>query len=362
MTTFAPGKTVGFWRRLHCWLAYTLGAVFVIQGLSGSMMVLGEPIDAWINPELTPGKHSVPLVEMADALDRQYPNAVGLGVKRQDKTGQLVLGFWPEPDPLIPSERNYRLARMNISTGKVVSVNTYGSFPHSRYDVLAYLYAIHTNLTLGAVGRFLLIFTTLGLLLLLVAGIINWRNRRKWLKYKKQADIVDTPWAKWHRKLGLSSVAVLIVLLSSGLALQYETLLDPSFSYQSKDRVGQEHRLPLRKAWQAATRKYPDAKAMLIMSPFWEGGTFRIDLIPKSGKEAGKTVELFLDAYSARILHERTSDDRKGLAYWVGLLEPLHGGSILGVPGEILAFLAGLVPLMMLLLGRAGARKLRHKL
>lgn len=350
---------VVFWQKLHRWLAYSLGAVFIVQGISGSLMVLGGPLDAWLNPDMVSEAPKKPLVEMANDLERMHPGVVGVGVKQQDEAGQLILGFWPEPDPLVPESRNYRLARISASSGEIVSVNTFGQPPQSNYDMLAYLYAIHSNLTLGAVGRFLLIFSTLGLLLLIVAGTVNFVNRRRAIQHKPVEQIVDSAAGKWHRRTGLLSGWVLAILLASGLALQYETLLDPSFSYVSEDRQGDESRLPLGAAWQAAEAEYPGAEARLIMAPFWPGGTFRIDLIPAKGPLAGETVELFLDAYSARVLDVRTDDNRSGIAYFVALLEPLHGGTILGKPGEAIAFIAGLLPLVMLPLGVVAVRRRR---
>ncbi len=348
-----------FWQKLHRWLAYSLGAIFIVQGISGSLMVLGGPLDTWLNPDMVSEAPKKLLVEMANDLERMHPGAVGVGVKQQDNAGQLILGFWPEPDPLIPESRNYRLARFNASSGEIVSVNTFGNPPQSNYDILAYIYAIHSNLTLGAVGRFLLIFSTLALLLLIVAGTLNFVNRRRAIQNKPIEQIVDSTAGKWHRRTGLLSGWVLAILLVSGLALQYETLLDPSFSYLSEDRKNDEPRLPLEAAWKAAEARYLGAEARLIMAPFWPGGTFRVDLIPVQGYLAGETVELFLDAYSARVLDERTDDNRRGIAYVVALLEPIHGGSILGKPGEAIAFIAGLLPLLMLILGFAAVRHRR---
>ena len=147
-------------------------------------MALGKPLDAWINPDMVTSGKTVPLMEMADALDKQYPQEVALGVKRVDENSQLVIGFWP-------------------------------------------------------------------------------------------------------------------------------------------------------------------------------GGTFRVEMVPRSGDLAGKTVGIFLDAYSAQILYEHTSDQREGLIGLVALPEPLHGGVILGAFGGALAFLAGLLPLMMLPLGWLAVRRLQ---
>lgn len=353
-------------RGLHRWLAWLFGALFVLQGLTGSLLVVSGPLDAWLNPNMAVAtERRVPLATMAAQLERQHAGTVGLGVKQGDDAGQLIMGFWPEPDPLVPSERRWRLARLHPGSGAAVAVQAFGDWPRSRYDALGFLYAVHSNLTLGAVGKFIQIGAALALLVLLAAGVANVVNRRRALRGKPAHLVFDSPAARWHRRLGLASAFVLAVLLASGLALQFETVLDPSFSYRSQDGRDGQPRLPLQAAWVAAERLYPGAQARLIMAPFVPGGTFRVDLIPASGPLAGQTVELFLDAYSARLLRQRDEQGRRGLDWLVGLLEPLHGGAILGLPGEVLALVAGCVPLLMLATGlwlrrrRSGSRHMR---
>lgn len=344
-----PGRSVRIWRGLHRWLAWLFGALFVLQGLSGSLLVVSGPLDAWLNPDMAvvPGQR-VGLASMAAQLEQQHPGAVGLGVKQGDDAGQLIMGFWPEPDPLVPSERGWRLARLNPASGKAVAVQAFGDWPRTRYDVLGFLYAVHSNLTLGAIGKFIQIGAALALLVLLTAGVANVVNRRRALRGKPAHLVFDSRVARWHRCMGLASAFVLAVLLASGLALQFETVLDPSFSYRSEDGQEGQSRLPLQAAWAAAERVHPGAQARLLLAPFVPGGTFRVDLIPATGPSAGQTVELFLDAYSARLLHQRDEQSRRGIDWFVGLLEPLHGGAILGLPGEALALVAGCVPLLML--------------
>lgn len=341
----APARHRGFrWRALHRWLAYVFGAFFIVQGLSGSLLVLSDPLDDWLNPELTvPAAQRVPLVEMADALERQHPGAVGIGVTQIDEAGRLTTGFWPTPDPLIPSERRYWLARLHPGTGEALAVMPYGAWSLDRRDLIGLLYALHTSLTLGAVGKLLQIVSACFLLLLLWAGLLALLHRRRALRGRASAAIVDSAPARWHRRIGAVGALVLGILLASGLALQFETVLDPSFGYRSEgDATGP--RLTLRQAWTAAQAGHGDAQTRLIMAPFKEGGVFRIDLVPRTGPRAGQTVEVFVDAYSGRVLKERDDSRREGIQRVLGWLEALHGGKILGVSRQALALVAGLLP------------------
>jgi uncharacterized iron-regulated membrane protein len=360
----SPTRGRARWRSLHRWLAYVFGAFFIVQGLSGSLLVLSAPVDAWLNPELdVPAGRRVPLVDMADALEREHPGAVGIGITQIDDAGRLTTGFWPTPDPLIPSERRYRLARLHPGTGEAVTVMAYGAWSFKRQDLIGLLYALHTSLTLGAVGKLLQAVSAVFLLLLLVAGVVTLANRMRALRGKPASQIVDSPPARWHRRLGAVAALVLGILLASGLALQFETVLDPAFGYRSEapaEGTGAATRLTLRQAWQVADARHPNAHTRLIMAPFTEGGVFRVDLVPGTGPLQGGKVEVFIDAFSGRVLKERHEGEREGMQHLLGVLESLHGGTILGVPGQVLALLAGLLPAVFFFTGLAMRRRRRR--
>jgi uncharacterized membrane protein len=40
------------WLTLHLYLGLSLGLVFVIIGLTGSLLVVGQSLDHWLNPTL----------------------------------------------------------------------------------------------------------------------------------------------------------------------------------------------------------------------------------------------------------------------------------------------------------------------
>lgn len=359
-----PGRWRARWRSLHRWLAYIFGAFFIVQGLSGSMLVLSGPVDAWLNPELdVPAGQRVPLVEMADALEREHPGAVGIGITQIDDAGRLTTGFWPTPDPLIPSERRYWLARLHPATGEAVTVMAYGAWSFKRQDLIGLLYALHTSLTLGAVGKLLQAVSAVFLLLLLVAGEVTLANRMRALRGKSPAQIVDSAPARWHRRLGAVAALVLGILLASGLALQFETVLDPAFGYRSEvpaTGASAGARLTLRQAWEVADARHPGAQTRLIMAPFTEGGVFRVDVVPRSGPLQDTKVEVFVDAFSGRVLKERHENEREGIQHVLGILESLHGGTILGVPGQVLALVAGLLPAVLFGTGLAMRRRRRR--
>lgn len=134
------------------------------------------------------------------------------------------------------------------------------------------------------------------------------------------------------------------------MALQFETVLDPSFGYRSEGAAAGQ-RLTLRQAWTAARARHGDADTRLIMAPFMEGGVFRVDLVPRTGPLTGQIVEVFVDAFSGRVLRERHGGEREGIQQALGVLEALHGGKVLGTLVQALALVAGLLPMFLLVTG-----------
>jgi uncharacterized iron-regulated membrane protein len=60
------------------------------------------------------------------------------------------------------------------------------------------------------------------------------------------------------------------------------------------------------------------------------------------------------------VLKERHEGEREGMQHLLGVLESLHGGTILGVPGQVLALLAGLLPAVFFFTGLAMRRRRRR--
>lgn len=341
--------------RLHRLLAWTLGLVFVLQGLSGSLLVVAPSADEWLNPEIAGAAgNEDALLRAADRLDRERPGGIGMGVQREGGDGKLLLAFWSAPDPNIPGERSYRLARLHPDSGETLVERSYGAWPRSRLELFAFVHSVHTNLTVGAVGKFYQIGVALFLLALLASGAKTFVDRRRVLRGKPSRLVRDSGAGRLHRRLGLGAGVLLALMLASGVALQFETVLDRSFALLSQDAG--EHRLSLREAWLAAKRRYPDSRTRLVMTPFVPGGVFRVDLIPTAGPQAGESQEIFVDAVSGRLLAVRNDGDRQGADRLVSLLEPVHGGAILGLGGEIAAWLLGLVPAGMMIGGYLNRR------
>ncbi|WP_430765646.1 PepSY domain-containing protein [Roseateles flavus] len=51
------------------------------------------------------------------------------------------------------------------------------------------------------------------------------------------------------------------------------------------------------------------------------------------------------------MLKERHDGEREGVQRALGILEALHGGKLLGMPGQALALLSGLLPAFLLVTG-----------
>lgn len=346
------------WRalRLHRALAWTLGFLFILQGLSGSLLVIAPSADEWLNPEIAAAAgDEQALLRAADRLDRERPDEFGFGVQHEGGDSKLLLAFWSTPDPNVPGERAYRLARLRPDNGEPLVKRAYGAWPQSRLELLAFVNSIHTNLTVGAIGKFIQIGAAVLLLGLLASGAKTFVDRRRALRGKPAHLVRDSGTGRLHRRLGLTAAPLLALMLASGITLQFETVLDDSFAMRSADR--DERRLSLREAWQAAKAHYPESRTRLVMAPFVPGGVFRVDLNPTSGPKHDETQEIFIDATSGRLLAVSNDGDRQGVDRLVALLEPIHGSAILGGGGEMVVLLLGLAPVAMMVSGFVNRRR-----
>lgn len=343
-------------RLIHRWLGLSVGLLLVVQGLTGAFMAFIPQFDRMINPGFAASYNPAttqPLPQIAEGVWKaRHDKYQGVGVNLASGVPTLMLGFWPQPDPFLPGEIEFRIARIHPTTGAILAEALYGAFPTESLMVPVYIHSWHTTLTSGALGRFTLIGSSLFLLLSILLGVrIWWPGRRRLRQQLSVASVDRNRWAQTlHRFVAPYAAVVLGLLLITGVALQFVITIDPIYAAKSSQPAGRPQINPLR-AWQSAERMFPGAKPLQLGAPFTPSGVFRVELEPVVGPLAGDSVELFVDNYSGEVLRVRDRATASPLEKVLGLLAPLHGGSILGTTGHVLAFIAGFLPLLLLITG-----------
>jgi len=333
-----------------------VGLLFVLQGLTGSFVAFLPEFDRLINPQITQHfdpRTAVPLPQIAENVWRarsgQY-QGVGVGVINGERS--ITAAYWPIPDPRVRGGVDFMLARLDSQSGAILTEGRYGTLSRNRLDFTAYIHALHTTLTVGAIGRYTLIGAGIFLLLSVVVGFrIWWPGRSRLRQQLSPGSVKRSLWAQTVHRFVAPYAGILIALLViTGVALQFGLEIDPVYRQTSSPAAGRPQISPL-KAWAAAEQAFPGAEPHDLGAPFFAGGVFRVILVPAVGKLAGEEIEVFIDNYSGKILRVRSSETASPLEKVLALLVPLHGGAILGLAGHMLAFVVGFMPLLLFVTG-----------
>ncbi|WP_077035840.1 PepSY domain-containing protein [Pelomonas sp. KK5] len=158
------------WLRLHRWIALGLGWLLVLAGLTGATLIVAQPLDRQLHPELFVSRSAVdapavplePLRERAAAefgagaalifrLPREPGDTLQISVKASRWIGTLFV------DPATGQEQGRR--------------SETGSFAGA-------LYKLHSTLLMQDTGKTVLAFAALAYLFMLVTGLVLWWPRQ----------------------------------------------------------------------------------------------------------------------------------------------------------------------------------------
>jgi uncharacterized iron-regulated membrane protein len=158
------------WLRLHRWFALGLGWILILAGLTGTLLIIGQPLDRMAHPELFQARTThaqqaaalTPILARAHEefgskatlrfrLPQETQDSLWLRVQAANWRGTIYL------DPVTGQEQGRRGETEGF-------VNT--------------LFKLHSTLLLDANGKAILAWTTLAYVLLLLTGVILWWPKR----------------------------------------------------------------------------------------------------------------------------------------------------------------------------------------
>jgi len=348
----------GFVRRVHLWMGLTFGALFVLLGITGSVLVFYPEIDAALHPEIREQAPRPADWDRALATVRAaYPDKAGAW--RFEVTaghGAIPARYYNPPET---SGRAFAPMMVWLSPdgGQVLRRDYWGDY------AMTFLYDLHYRLLLGAVGGTSLGVAGLVLLLLQLSGLWAWWPRGslgKALDYKRGA-AQSRRLRDQHKLAGLGSLALLFVLTLTGVMLELPrqsdallaALVGPLEHVPAPVSTGWTGRqIGVAKALRIAQSALPGARIAWIEVPGPGDGAFRFRM-QRPGDPSRRFPHSFVwvDQYSGHVLavHDAvTMGAATTINNWV---HPLHDGSFGGLATRILAVLAGLMPLFLFITG-----------
>ncbi|GAB3008322.1 hypothetical protein GCM10027051_05680 [Niabella terrae] len=346
----------------HLYLGIIAGALLCIIGLTGSILVFQDEIDAALNKDLlrvmaTQKKYSleasIPLVQdrypdlnfdYAMYVDRNNPNA--------------SYRFYD-----LKNDREFFINPYDLTLcGKRITSSSF----------VRVVMGLHRQLLLPPVGRYIVALATLCLLILTISGLRLWIPARlnRWKQWKSVLTVnFRSGWKRqnfdWHNVLGFYSSPVIILLSITGFAITFSTVFiaflflltgnSPQsvasiFSQTSDTTLHQAPLHPERVA-KLATQALPQGRVEGIAIPDGKAGVYRIDMRMPGTAHTGGRAMLTLDQYSGKLLLNSEKDFPNIGNSYLGWLVPLHYGTFGGMPTRILACLGGLIPLLLYITG-----------
>lgn len=343
------------WIKVHLYLALIAGFFFALMGLTGSISVYREELDALLNPRLQveqPMGKRQSLDKIIAAVQTAHPNRYGVWTLEMPRSPQGMITAWYDK----PRETFFELyaplmVSVNPYTAEVVTSRFWGQ------TLTTWLLDLHTQLQLDRFG-----WNAVGVLGLLLSISIGsgvylwwpgWRGILAALRVRHDAGLIRLAF-DLHRIIGLFSAAVLLLLAFTGVQLSYPEILTAltGSSGMEHGETGRNiistaqpnnHPVGLEAAEFIARGPFPKAELRRVAAPVGDSGIYRINLrqdIEINRRHPYTTV--WVDRWSGHIKEVRDPSEFTSGETFATWIWPMHTGEAFGETGRFIWFLSGI--------------------
>ena len=354
------------WFSVHRWLGIGLGAWFALVGITGSLLVFEEPIDAWLNPKLLTSRETTHWLAPEQLL-QQVESEHALGRVEQLKPpvapGDVYrVIFRTQPNKRSGAQRVE--AMFAPASGTLLGTRPTEQLGLAPPQLMKSIYEFHRNVLLGEAGSN--IVGIAGFLLLgsaITGGVVAFpRRAREWrrLVHINVGASITRILFDLHRSLGALAVLLLLLATLTGATLVYlnyvrdaVNVFSPvkSFPLVPFSRGPVAESVTFARIVAKVRTAYPQQTIVDIHMPFRQTGGYLFYMKqPGDEHRSGDTIA-WVDPLSAEILVERSDRTRTAgetLMHW---LFPLHSGTAFGTAGMIAMCVTGLTPIVLVFTG-----------
>lgn len=356
--------------KIHLYIALWLGALLVLAGLTGSLLVYKHALDKWLNPELlqvrvldSGAKPFLSLIEAANLVSPIKDPPSHLYLPRHEDDAMVVRYQIKHPDPAHKGHNHHFYEVMvNPYTGVVLG-------HRDRDDALmTIILQLHYKLLAGDTGKLVMGITALLTLILTLTGIYLWWPK---LTKLKQAFVIKRNASSHrfnfdlHKTTGIYTALVMFVVALSGVYFNLPQVFKPVIGFFSPlTEIPRDVKsvppadsellaaITPEEAAQVAVNNFPAGiEAQRIFLPADATGVYMITARqPTEYGSNGKTL-IWIDQYSGNILNIRDPHKLGAGDAFLNLQLPLHNGEILGDAGQIAVLIVGFSPLLLFITG-----------
>lgn len=339
---------------VHRWAGLTLGLLLAVQGLLGAWLVIAEPLDEWLHPELlqsepAAGEKPLGLAGAYRAVTEAHPERpIWLLVRPQEPSGVYKA---------VLEKRHGPHVYVDPYTGKVSEKR------HAFAALDAPVRVLHTGELGGpwletGVGVLAIV-----LLALTVTGVMVWwpgLGRLRQALGFSSANLADTA-RDGHRWAGLLGLPFLGLIAATGIYLVFHhAVQDAVFAI-----TGEEEAAPVRLSTDAgpmptgaienivdaARTAVPEASITFLSFPTDSGEPVQARLSYPGEWHPNGNSSVQLHPEEGRVLSVYDHQTAGPGEYALDHLYPLHIGTFGGTASRTAYFLAGLLPSMFFVTG-----------
>lgn len=348
----------GSLKKIHRYVSLGLAAVWLVQALTGVLMVFHWELD----DALVAGEHRpVAPVDVAAAavrVQREYPASTVTAFYATAGAADRFDIYLDNP------QGNTDIVRVDGSGRTLVARPL--DYDYRRAGLIQAAIVLHQTLFAGEAGKTFLGVSAVFLLTNIVMGLmLAWPRRAEWrralLPRTSRVRIANV--FAWHRAAGLWLALPALCLITAGMLVAFEDPLDELLGtgaspvalagvHSSRvDSLTTATVAPM-VAMQTAMQRFPAAVPTSMRMPGKESPWYQVRLKqPGEARRVYGQTAVFVSADDGRIIAVNDALQASRTQRFVYALIPTHTGEILGNPGRLLAMAVGLWLLTMLVLG-----------
>jgi len=347
------------WLIIHRWLGLTVGLLFVLTGLTGSLLVFDHAIDETLNPDLLLTKENgdrQPLAYIVRAAEAARSNATvkAISVSRpRVENGVWTVWFAAGTE----DAPKFAAVYVDPYTANVTGQRIWGE------DLMSWIYRLHFRLLAGETGAVIVGIGGIIVIISIASGIYLW-----WPLWKNgwRAAFAIRKGTRFnydlHKTVGIVSAAFLLVIAFTGVYMEFPDWFKATISSfaqvtESPDEfTSTEPRTstPLTpdQAVAIAQKHFPNSKFDHLHPPQGPDGFYEVAFRqPGEVQESFGRSQVFLDQYSGETLAIRCPQDFTAADAFFAWQFPLHNGEAFGLFGRWGVFCIGLTPSVLYMTG-----------
>lgn len=346
------------WVTVHLGVGLLLGPLFVLLGLTGSVLVFDHAIDEWLNPGLllTEGTGARrPLADVITAAERSFPEGGRAAAVSRPRVENGVWTVWfPDNTSVEPV---FIQVLVDPYSTEVTGRRVWGEYTMSVvYKLHFQLLGGRTGQTVVGIGGFFLAASVgSGLLLWWPLWRAGWRPAFAIRSGRRRTYDL-------HKLTGVAAAGFLLVLAFTGMYMAFPQTAKAvvlAFGNETASLEGMKSTaasagpmITPDRAIAIAQQQFPDAKFDHLHPPEGDNGVYEVAFRqPGEVTQSFGRTQVFLDAHSGAVLAIRNPRNDTVADAFMAWQFPLHNGEAFGLVGRWVVFFSGLAPAFLYITG-----------